>query len=598
MRLRNLIICVCFFLVGSALLVGSGMQLDSINAQRKEMKLVINEPLKNAPPSLAFATVAMGAFRGLVVDVLWLRADALKQEGQFFDAKQLAEWITILQPRFPTVWEFHAWNMAYNISVCIPATQPEERWRWVKNGYELLRDKGIEVNPKSILLYRELARIFQHKIGGITDDAHKYYKLQLAADMERLLDEADNQKFIDLAQTPKKWQQIIDDSNVAAFVIELETADEAFADQGKFVSKYLSLRENPDRFDPAAFKVIDKFRGSASLRKFDLFAKAYQLRHIWKLEPDLMLKLNQTYGPVNFDDPNNRDALDWRHPDTHAIYWAVRGLEMAGKQQWSSDESNTDRIVAHSLQNLFRNGTIFIYDIPSMKIAPSDMRTSLHSAKESYRRQEIYLRPNLRMFDSYNKSIMATLEKYKELKKSTYIAMQNGHRNMLKNAVFLFYQAGHMSQAVKLYKQLREQYPRDEFKVPLNIYVKKRLRYELEDLGISNATEMIMAILRESYFRYAMRNDDEAFGREKLAKEAYDLYNSLYFDENSLQRINLPEFKRMRYIALMDFLNDKQYPAALRKSLFNRIEIERPELFKKLEKQREILKKQSQQKTT
>ena len=187
MRFRDTTIwSVCIFFA-AALLIIAGMQLDFINSQRYQMKLISNEPLQNAPPSLAFATVAMGAFRGLVVDVLWMRADRLKEQGQFFDAKQLAEWITTLQPRFAQVWEFHAWNMAYNISVCLPATQPEERWQWVKNGYELLRDQGIPLNPKSILLYRELARIFQHKIGGVTDDAHRYYKLQLALAMEPLL---------------------------------------------------------------------------------------------------------------------------------------------------------------------------------------------------------------------------------------------------------------------------------------------------------------------------------------------------------------------------------------------------------------------------
>lgn len=134
----------------------------------------------------------MGAFRGLVVDILWMRADKLKDDGQFFDARQLAEWITKLQPRFAAVWEFQAWNMAYNISVAIPATQPEQRWRWVKNGYELLRDEGIPLNPKLIQLYRELSQIFQHKLGGVSDDAHEYYKLQFAEEIGPLLESADN----------------------------------------------------------------------------------------------------------------------------------------------------------------------------------------------------------------------------------------------------------------------------------------------------------------------------------------------------------------------------------------------------------------------
>ncbi len=192
MRTRDLVILLSCVAIAAALLVAAGSQLDSISKQRKTMGLTMDVNLEGAPPSLVFATVAMGAFRGLVVDILWMRADKLKEEGQFFDARQLAEWITMMQPRFAAVWEFQAWNMAYNISVTIPASQPEQRWQWVKNGYELLRDKGIPLNPKSIELYRELGRILQHKIGGVSDDAHEYYKLQLAESIGPLLFSDDN----------------------------------------------------------------------------------------------------------------------------------------------------------------------------------------------------------------------------------------------------------------------------------------------------------------------------------------------------------------------------------------------------------------------
>ena len=154
MRLRDTIICFLCIVIAAGFLIAASIRLDSIHSAREDMGLISNKPLENAPPSLAFATVAMGAFRGLVVDILWMRAEKLKEEGQFFDAKQLAEWITVLQPRFASVWDFQAWNMAYNISASLPSSQWQERWRWVRNGYELLRDKGIETNPNSILLYR------------------------------------------------------------------------------------------------------------------------------------------------------------------------------------------------------------------------------------------------------------------------------------------------------------------------------------------------------------------------------------------------------------------------------------------------------------
>jgi hypothetical protein len=566
------------------------MQLDFINSQRQQMKLIINEPLENAPPSLAFATVAMGAFRGLLVDILWLRADSLKDKGEFFDAKQVAEWITILQPRFASIWEFHAWNMAYNISVAIPATRPEERWRWVKNGYELLRDKGIPLNPKSILLYRELARIFQHKIGFVSDDAHKYYKLQLATAMELLLGPADNQYFKALAEAPTDWEQITKDPNIAQLITALKSADKTFDNNKDFVNNYLSLRQNPAKFNSTTFKVIDNFRGTKALQKFDIFAKAYHLRNTWKLDPILIQELNKTYGPIDWNDPNTHLPLDWRHPDTHAIYWAAKGLQIAGKKEFAIPEIQSDRIVNHSLQDLFRNGKIFIYDVPVETSSDSDLQTP-----QTKMEKEIFLRPDLRMFEPYNKSALARIEKYdylEEVRTGSLQSLKDSHRNMLRNAILSFYQAGHIQQAQKIYDQMRGLYPQDEFKVPLVIFVRNRLREELQHTTVDNAKEIVEMMLRESYFRYAMHDDDEAFGGEKMAKEVYDHYQSPRTDEN---RIDLPDFTLLRYLALIDFLNDQQYPPNMRMALFNRINLERPELAKQLERKEEELLKQLEQ---
>jgi len=591
MRLRDIIVWSVCIILTVVLLITAGSRLDYINSQRQKMKLIINEPLENAPPSLAFATVAMGAFRGLVVDILWIRADKLKEEGQFFDARQLAEWITTLQPRFAAVWRFHAWNMAYNISVAIPATQPDQRWRWVKNGYELLRDQGIPLNPKSIELYNELTRIFQHKIGSVSDDAHKYYKLQLALAMEPLLGPADNEYFQVLATASKSWQEIIKDPNVAELVTALKSADGAFTDTdaGKFVDNYLSLRQNPNRFNPAAFATIDNFRGAQVLEKFDIFAKAYHLRNTWKLDPVFMQELNKTYGPIDFNDPNKHFPLDWRHPDSHAIYWAVKGLREVSKEQGREitiTETNTDRVVGHSLQNLFRYGKIFIHDVPV------EMPRDSSSQPPQRTEKEIFLRPDLRMFQPYNDAYMAIFEKYKDLgDEGSYKSLQDGHRNMLKNAIFLFYQSGHHWQAQKIYDQLRKLYPLEEFKVPLVDFARNRFREEIESIGIFDATEQIVALLRESYFRYALRDDDAAFGSEKLAEEVWNRYQSEYVDE---QRIDLPKLPMLRYFALLDFLNDGQYPPNLRQNLLGRIKIERPDLYKQLEQQEEELRKQAE----
>ncbi len=299
-----------------------------------------------------------------------------------------------------------------------------------------------------------------------------------------------------------------------------------------------------------------------------------------------MHELNQLYGPIDWNDPNKHFPLDWRHPDSHAIYWAVKGLQIASREKFSADEANTDRIVNHSLQNLFRNGKIFIYNIPVEASVDSSSQPPQTPTKE------VFLRTDLRMFEPYNKSVLARIEKYKDLKKGTYRSLRMGHRNMLKNALFSFYQAGHIPYAQKIYNQLRKLYPQDDFKVPLLTFVKNRLREELRSIGLNDAKEMVQMMLRESYFRYAVRDDDEAFAREKMAKEIYDHYQSAYRDEN---RIDLPKFTLLRYFALLDFINDQQYPPNLRRNLLGRIKIERPELARQLEQQEEkILKKLKQ----
>lgn len=293
--------------------------------------------------------------------------------------------------------------------------------------------------------------------------------------------------------------------------------------------------------------------------------------------------LNNNYGPIDWNDPNKHLPLDWRHPDSHAIYWAVKGLQVAGKDIYSFEETNTDRIVVHSLQNLFRYGKIFIH---TSTVQTDDKQP--HQKIE----QEIFLRPDLRMFGPYNKAMLAVLDKYTKIHQTSLEAMQAGHRNMLKNAVLSFYQAGHIRQAQMVYDEMRKLYPLPDFNVPLAAYAKQRLREELTNITIDNAQEIVQLVLRESYFRYAIREDDEAAAREKIAKEAYDIYRSSYSDEN---RINLPDYKLMKYLALVDLLNDEQYPPTFRQSLLARIKLERPDLFEELKAQAEQLEKKQQQ---
>src|SRR5215510_4034471 len=146
-RLRKILLLS----LAAVMLLASASVQKSLNRDRDRLGLTRVQPLENAPPMLAFTTVALGGFRGLISNVLWIRATDLQDEDKFFEMAQLADWITKLEPHFVQVWLVQAWNMAYNISVKFK--EFPDRWRWVKRGLELLRDEGLHYNPNEVLIY-------------------------------------------------------------------------------------------------------------------------------------------------------------------------------------------------------------------------------------------------------------------------------------------------------------------------------------------------------------------------------------------------------------------------------------------------------------
>ncbi len=597
MKLRDILIICVSLMIGVALLAVAGMQLPRIHQERQELGLVINTELEgdSVPPSLAFATVAMGAFRGLVVDILWMRADKLKEEGQFFDAKQVAEWITILQPRFGAVWEFHAWNMAYNISVAIPASQMEQRWRWVRNGYELLRDKGIPLNPKNLKLYRELGRIYQHKMGGISDDCHRYYKAEFAKMTGPIMGGRSQEAFESLAAAPKDWQALQQDPNLVALVQALAQADDRFASRDEtFTHNFFRILEDPNAYSPEARDVFRREYQNPDLLALHRFCQAYEIRHTWKMDPDLMLEINRRFGPVDIEDPNKVIPLDWRHPDSHAIYWAYRGLQLGAEQEGrevTGEEVNTDRIIVHSLQNLFRYGNLIFYDVEVTPRRPD-------GTPEDYTvtRTDVFLRPDLRMFERVDQ-VWGDLvsDKYGD-DRGRKEALGNGYRNFLTNALYSFYMGGpiHKNKAREIYAKLRQEFPdyKEKFSIPLAEFVRRRLVEEMDAVGINDVRELISGLMQECYYLYAIGSNNEAVGRWELANEIYEAYNDPELGSSDIGRTDVP-LDKARFLALLDFFNDPRYPSYLKQSLYGRIEAEFPDLFQQLQAEMEKRQQQS-----
>jgi hypothetical protein len=165
--------------------LGAGLVQRELVSERDALGLTRYPELKGAPPVLSLTTVALGGFRGLISNLLWIRANDLQDQDKYFEMVQLADWITKLEPHIPQVWVHLAWNMAYNISVKF--REPTDRWRWLERGIELLRDDGLRYNPDDVLIHRELAWFYQHKMGANLDDAQWYYKQMWASEMSKII---------------------------------------------------------------------------------------------------------------------------------------------------------------------------------------------------------------------------------------------------------------------------------------------------------------------------------------------------------------------------------------------------------------------------
>jgi len=131
--------------------------------------------LDKLPPLGAASLLLLGGFRGVAVDILWLRVIALHQERKYEEERSLIELITRLQPFYISVWAWQAWNIAYNISVQYP--EDEEQWKWVRNGIDFLKE-GIQLNPENGDLYFYLAIMHRDKVSQ-----NRYFEDAMERDM-------------------------------------------------------------------------------------------------------------------------------------------------------------------------------------------------------------------------------------------------------------------------------------------------------------------------------------------------------------------------------------------------------------------------------
>jgi len=461
---------------------------------RAEYAMVPGSPLENSPPLVSFTTVALGGFRGVLADLLWMRASRLKAEGHYFELMQLAEWITDLEPRFPEVWVFHAWNMAYNVSVLFE--NPEDRWRWVQHGIELLRDKGIVYNPGEARLYRELGWIFQHKIGGTLDRAHWHYKRRWAARMELLFD-GPLPDFARLREAARTRLELLRDAEVRNLVKRLKEAG-----LDPFGEKLLDARGLPA---PAAAVLEEAPAAAARLRAY---VRRETMVRKYKLLPEVMQEIEQRYGP-----------LDWRLPQAHAVYWAYRGRRVARGYELLA----CDRMIYQSLGDAFRRGRLF----------------------EDRKRGIFLLRPNLALLPRIRKVYAEALERHPGDK-----TVEGSYANFMRDAAVLLYGYGRIEEARGVYRDLKRHGWTTAEESSFRGFIYSSAVHSLRNLSSRNVAGVVEGALFQAYLWRSMGDEQMAEGFDRLAELCWREYMRSHAAGGLRERNGLPPLQSMRRSAI------------------------------------------------
>ncbi|MAE60643.1 MAG: hypothetical protein CMJ49_04705 [Planctomycetaceae bacterium] len=497
------------------------------------------------PPDIAIPNVMFGAFRGLAVDLMWLRLNNMQEEGRFQEMNDLAQWICQLHPRYPKVWLFHAWNMAYNVSVA--TTKAEERWKWVRDGIALLRDQGIPLNPDSVLLYRELSWIFLHKLGHHADEMHFYYRREFAREWHEVLgppakgrainglnaflpiaeayaahvdpnrplaDEHDPVESFKLAASGDE-----DDAHTRAVVELQKLIDQEYAPDVELlrgIGRAMALRNSVEvqyiasnRFltYPVDQRLVDWIADESidvEVRDTLLaFLRAKVLYEHYHMDPSVMLSLIDGSAFPEVDDeqayldawePEDRPLpLDWRHPGSHALYWAALGEIVARRllnvHDKQLDVLNTYRQVMHASQQLRDSGQL-LFD-------PVDGHYPVMMADP-------------RQIPAYERVFFAAGHRFSE--EDTWerapdapMTFRAGHENFLIWAVQLAYYNGDRRMATLVYERLRREY--HDFKADREArYAQTLDDFVIQELGRDPGMEGMDEIKRavEGLFRQAI----------------------------------------------------------------------------------------------
>jgi len=514
-------------------LVGAFLMQGKLNEERGKLSPTHLEPLQDAPPMLALVTQSIAGFRGIITSYLWLRSNAMQQKKNYPEQMQLAEWITQLQPQVPNGWANRSWNMAYNISRNYE--DPETRWKYIHDAVKLLRDQGIKYNPQEPLVYDELCRLFQHKIGHNMDSHHRYYKFRWMQAMEGVL-----------------WDSPTA-GHLAGGVPDFESLIKPDENNKKLVERARRLRQEYG-LDPREMQAVHKKYGLAR---------------------------DHTGEVIRDKDGKTINCLDWRMAETHSLYWANLGLKRCSLTPGREKRLHVlEKKVYVSMMYGFQRGRL---NVPSATMKNMGVRINYHFEKSMNPFIEyssgFISAPNLDSGGAVHKAYMDMIKHAQDNRTIHYTGgtSEMGHIHFLRRLMEWLYFYNREEEAMEWLKVAIKLYPTKMSYFPgynsetdtyrLDDIVNDKMKDDVQRGSDSKTQALLWGIFTKHYFYLASGDEERADNYYDMAKQIHDHYTDKF--KNSPERMGIAPFEEYRIRRLRAFLmeEDSVVTGALRTQL-------------------------------
>ena len=241
------------------------------------------------------------------------------------------------------------------------------------------------------------------------------------------------------------------------------------------------------------------------------------LTNMFNMELKYVRQTDEEFGP-----------LDWRLPETHAIYWSVIGMDKGR----TGDPMVLYRMIWQAMKLAFDKGTVNINPHNSM----------------------IEFSPNLEIIGNVNK----TFEKMKLMlpEKADYVA--RGQEFFLHDAIYFLYLHGREESAAEWYRYLGSHQFKADYTwvrdMPLGDFVMLRIQNQINGSSPYNAKGIIEAYVQNFYYNLALGRNEKARGNALFARKTYNVYHERF--SKSVEKIQgFSSFKSIQMSVLFNSLS-------------------------------------------